>query len=262
MITTFLRQFMVGALCALLFVLGGCNQNDLLQKFASSAEQAQAKGYIDLLRQQRFDDVEKAADSSIAGATLHGTLVAMAGFIPAGEPKSITLVGAHRSLMNDTTTVNTTYEYEFPDRWLLINVALKSQAGKTTIVGFSAVPQHKSLAEQNRFTLEGKTPMLYAILALSVLLPLFTLFALVLCIRTPFKGRKWPWVLFVLVGFGRLSVNWTSGDWSFAPVYFQLFSAGAFASPYGPWTLSIALPLGALIFLLKRSKLRVVPAGA
>ena len=256
MITTFLRQFMLGALCALLFVLGGCNQNDMLQKLASPSEQTLAKRYIDLLRQQHFDDVEKAADASFADAGLHSRLAAMAGFVPAGEPKSITLVGAHRLLMDDATTVNTTYEYEFADRLLLFNIALKSKGDKTTIVGFNMVPQHQSLTEQNKFTLDGKAPMLYAVLALTVLLPLFTLFVLVLCIRTPLKGRKWPWVLFVIVGFGNLSVNWTSGDWSFLPVAAQFFSASAFAPPYGPWMLGVSLPLGALMFLLLRGKLR------
>lgn len=262
MITPFLRHFLLGPLCVLLLVLGGCNQDDLLQKFASPAEQTQAKSYVDLLRQQHFDEVEKAADPSIADAALHGKLVAMAGYIPAGEPQSITLVGAHRSVVNESTTVNTTYEYAFAGKLLLFNIALKSQGDKTTIVGLNVVPQLKSLAEQNRFTLDGKPPTLYAVLALAVLLPLFTLFVLVLCIRTPLKGRKWPWVLFVLVGFGNLSVNWTSGDWNFVPVAAQFFSASAFASPYGPWTLGVSLPVGAVLFLLMRRKLRAVPAVA
>ncbi len=262
MTTTVLRQLWIGALCALLCVLAGCNQDDVLQKFASAADQASAKGYIDLLRARRFDEIEKAADPGIAAATLHGTLPTMAGYIPAGEPKSITLVGAHRYTMGESTTVNTTYEYEYAGRLLLINVALKSEGGKSTIVGFNVVPQFKSLAEQNKFTLDGKAPMLYAILALTVLLPLFTLFALVVCIRTPLKGRKWPWVLFVIVGFGNLSVNWISGDWSFVPLTAQLFSASAFALPYGPWMFGVSLPLGALVFLTLRGRLRAGAANA
>ncbi len=259
MITTILRQILIGALCAWLCMLAGCNQSDMLQKFASPAEQVSAKGYINLLRARRFEDIEKIADPTIATASLHGTLQTMAGFIPAGEPKSITLVGAHRYTMGESTTVNLTYEYEYTGRLLLINVALKSQGVQSTIVGFNVVPQLKSLAEQNKFTLDGKTPLQYAILVLTALLPLFTLFALVVCIRTPFKGRKWPWVVLVLIGFGRLAVNWTSGDWSFMPLSVQFFSASAFAPPYGPWTLAVSLPLGALVFLLMRSRLR---AGA
>ncbi len=232
----------------------------MLQKFASPAEQTLAKGYVDALRQHHFEDLEKAMDPSIVGTMTRGTLAAMSSFIPMGEPQSITLVGAHRSILNDSTTVNTTYEYAFAGKLALVNLAIKTQADKSTIVGFSVVPQLKSLAEQNRFTLDGKTALHYVVLALTVLLPLLTLFVLVLCIRTPFEGRKWPWVVFVLVGFGKLSVNWVSGDWSFAPAVVQLFSASAFAPPYGPWTLSVSLPLGALVFLLMRSRLRASTA--
>jgi hypothetical protein len=252
---------MFAALCALLFVLGGCNSVDMLQKFASPAEQALAKSYIDALRQRHFADIVKAADPSMADAALDGQLSAWAGYVPAGEPKSVTLVGAHRLTADDATTVNMTFEYEFPGRWLLFNIALKSQAGKTTIVGFNALPQLKSLEEQNKFTLDGKTPAQYAFLALAVLLPLITLYALVLCIRTPLKGPKWPWLLFVVCGFGNFSLSWATGQWVFAPVAFQLFSASAFATPYGPWTLAVSLPLGAIVFLVLRKRLRAGVGG-
>ena len=56
----------------------GCSQNDLLQKFASPAEQATAKGYIELLRSRDFAAIEAATDQSIKGPTFHTTLEAMA----------------------------------------------------------------------------------------------------------------------------------------------------------------------------------------
>jgi hypothetical protein len=249
-----LRSFVLSLLLAM---LAGCNQADMMQKFASPADQALAKSYIDLLRQQRFEDIEKAADPSIAGPVLHDTLVQMAALIPTGEPSTITLVGAHRMKVDASSTVNLTFEYGFSGKWILTNVALKDQGGKITIVGFSVVPQPASLEEQNRFTLAGKTPFQYLVFALAILFPLITLWALVVCVKSKLKGRKWPWVLFVLLGFGKLAVNWTTGEWSFAPLSFQLFSAGVFAPLYGQWTIAIALPIGAVTFLVLRNKLSV-----
>jgi hypothetical protein len=55
-----------------------------------------------------------------------------------------------------------------------------------------------------------------------------------------------------LLGVGKFAVNWTTGQWGFMPLSFQLFSAGAFAPLYGAWTLSISLPIGAIWFLLRR----------
>lgn len=257
--SSLLRQLVVPAL---LLLLAGCSQADILQKFASPEDQELARSYIDLLRQQRFEDIENVADPSVGGASLHDTLVKMATLIPPGEPTSVTLVGAHQMKMADSSTVNLTFEYGFSGKWLVANVAVKRQGGNTTIVGFSVIPQPTSLEEQNKFTLSGKTPIQYLVLALAIILPLLTLCALVVCVRTKVKGRKWPWVLFIIFGFGKLAVNWTTGQWAFAPLSFQLFSASAFAPLYGPWTLAASVPLGAITFLLLRRRLSAPAVGS
>ena len=241
----------------ILLLLVGCSQSELLQKFASPEEQSLAKGYVDLLRQQKFDDIEKEIDASIGGASLHDTLVQMGALIPNGEPTSVKLVGAHRMNMDNSTTVNLTFEYEFSGKWLLANVAVKKQGGKNIIMGFNITPQSASLEEQNKFTLNGKTTIQYIVFTLAIIFPLLTLYALVICVRTKLKGKKWPWVLFLIFGFGKFAVNWTTGQWAFAPLSFQLSSASATAPLFGQWTLGVSLPFGAVIFLLLRKKLRV-----
>lgn len=237
--------------------LAACNQADMIQKFASPADQALAKGYLDLLRQQRFDELEKAADPSIAGSSLHASLARMATFIPPGEPSAITLVGAHRMTSGDASTADLTWEYGFSGQWILMSVAVKNQGGKASITGLSVVPQPASLEAQNRFTLTGKAPLQYAVFVLAVVFPLLSLAALVVCIRTRLQGRKWPWILFILLGLGELSVNWTTGAWSLNALAVQLFSASAFAPLYGAWTFAVSLPLGAIVFLVLRSKLGI-----
>lgn len=92
-------------------------------------------------------------------------------------------------------------------------------------------------------------------LFLAILVPLFTLYALILCIRTKIEKKKWLWVIFVLAGIASFSVDWTTGQWRIVPLSFQLLGAGASAPPYGPWVISVSLPLGAIIFLLKRKRL-------
>ena len=92
-------------------------------------------------------------------------------------------------------------------------------------------------------------------LALAVAAPLFSLYALVLCVRTRLRGKKWLWIVAILLGVGALSVNWTTGQWNFQPAYVQLLSASATASPYGPWVISVSVPLGAILFVLRRKEL-------
>jgi asparagine N-glycosylation enzyme membrane subunit Stt3 len=69
------------------------------------------------------------------------------------------------------------------------------------------------------------------------------------------KRRKWLWILFILFGFGKLSINWTTGQWGVMVLAAQLFSASAAAAYFGPWIVSVSLPVGAVLFLIKRRRL-------
>jgi hypothetical protein len=240
----------------LLVALGACSQQKMLQKFASPAEQSAARHYIDLLRQERYEAIEAAMDPTIGGPSLHGTLVSMAALIPAGEPTSVTLVGANRMKASGSETVNLTFEYNFSGKWVLANVATKRDGGPTTIVGFHIYPQPSSLEQQSKFVLGGKSAFQYLVLGLAIILPLFTLLALVICIKTKLKGRKWPWVLFVIFGIGKFALNWTTGQWGYSLLNIQLLSAGAFAPLYGQWTIFLSIPAGAIVFLVRRKHLK------
>src|SRR3954470_3471100 len=76
--------------------LTACDRQAILEKLASPAEQATAKTFIDQLRHHDFAEIEKAADASIAGPSLDGTLDKMAALMSPGPPVSVTLVGAYR----------------------------------------------------------------------------------------------------------------------------------------------------------------------
>jgi hypothetical protein len=67
--------------------------------------------------------------------------------------------------------------------------------------------------------------------------------------------RKWLWIIFILFGIGRITVNWTTNRWGFSPLSFLVFGSGAFAQPFGAWMISISFPLGAIVFLLRRKTL-------
>ncbi len=239
-----------------LVVLVGCNQDDVLQKFSSPEDQATAKAYVDQLRSRKFEQIEIALDPTIRTPNIRDTLVNMADLIPNQEPSSVSIVGAHTYSGSDVKSTNTTLEYSFGDRWLLANVAIQDKSGVKTIVGFNINPMTQSLENQNRFGLMGKSVGHYAVLAAAVVAVLVTLYALVACIRTKVMKRKWLWVLFILVGVGKIAVNWTTGEWALSTLSIQLFSASAFAPLYGPWIVAVSFPLGALIFLLyKRPRL-------
>jgi hypothetical protein len=246
-------------LSILLTALVACSQQNMLQNFASPSEQSDARHYIDLLRQQHYDVIEATIDPSIATSSMHGTLVSMAALVPAGEPTSVTLIGANRLKASGFETVNLTFEYNFSGKWMVANVATKKDGGPTTIVGLNIYPEPNSIEERNKFVLGGKSAFQYLVLGLAIVLPLFTLLTLAICIKTKLRGRKWPWVLFVIFGIGKLALNWTTGQWAFSLLNIQLLSAGAFAPLYGQWTIFLSVPVGAIVFLMRRNQLRVEP---
>jgi Na+-transporting NADH:ubiquinone oxidoreductase subunit NqrE len=124
------------------------------------------------------------------------------------------------------------------------------------------MPIARSLEEQHRFDLAGKSSLHYLWLALAVFMPSFTVFALIVCARTRLKGRKWPWIVFILFGVGAFSINWATGQLDFSPIRITLLSAGVFAAPLGPWVVSFSLPVGAFVFLARRKGLAAAAANS
>ncbi len=55
---------------------------------------------------------------------------------------------------------------------------------------------------------------------------------------------------------GLRPVSWATGQWGITALAAQLFSASAVAALYGPWMVSVSLPLGAALFLIYRRRLR------
>jgi len=261
-----MRSMIVVGLALTMGVLSACDQASLMAKMAESEDAAIARDYINQIRTGKYDSIEKNLDASVKPPNVHELLVAMGGQFPPQEPISVKLVGAHvsnASMSGKTSSrTNFMYEYQFPDRWLLANVATEKKDGAITIVGFNVAPSSDSLENINRFTLNGKGPLQYFTLLFAVAIPLFILYALVKCVRTKIEKRKWLWILFILFGIGQFAVNWTTGQWGVKLLQVQLFGAGASAPLFGPWTVFVALPVGAVIFLLRRESLMTAPIAA
>jgi hypothetical protein len=230
--------------------LTGCHPGPL-EEYAPKEDVAVAKAYIDDLRQHRFSEIEAVADPSIQSQDLPAALPKMSAAFPSGEPKSIKIVGVNIGRSPYFSSINLTFEYEFASTWVLTNVAIQKKDGKSTIFGISAYQMADSLENTNRFTLHGKSVGAYVFLACAVLVFLLSLGALGLCIFTRGLKRKWLWILFIIFGFCTFSMNWTTGMMAFKPISIQLFGVGAFAPLYSAWTISVAMPIGAIVFLIK-----------
>lgn len=250
------------AMLVAMLLLSACSQEDIVQRFSSPTDRAEAQAYINQLRSHDYEGIERAMDDRLKVPNIRSVLSTMGDAIPATDPTSIKLVGSQTKKMSDVTIVNSTFEYQFGQKWLLINVAVRQQGNARTIVGFNVTPLATSLESQNRFSLSGKSIAHYGVLVAAVLSVLITLVALVAWTRTKFTRRGWLWLLFILFGFGQFAFNWTTGGWSINPLSVHLFSAGTAAAPYGPWTILVSIPVGAICFLYSRLKRTPVTAPA
>ena len=147
------------------------------------------------------------------------------------------------------------FEYAYPEQWIVSTIVLRKYGTDATIMGLSVAPQTASLEQQATFTLRGKSLLHYIVLGAAIVIPLRILSALAICLRSKLTVRKWPWLLFISIGFGQLSFNWATGQYLFLPIAIQLFGVGAATNAYQPWTFVVSLPLGAIIFLFVRKRL-------
>jgi hypothetical protein len=247
---------------AFCLTLSGCSRAALLKMLTPPEDETFARKYVDLLRQQAFDQIEQELDPSIAGSDVRNTLATMAGVFPGGEPKSTKVVAYSFRHGRQSSTDSVTLEYEFPDRWLLVDMSIQRTGGAIRISAFRVTPIADSLEHTNRFNIVGKSALQYVILGLALAAPIFSVYVFIVCLRTKKLNLKWLWAIFILVGVGKLAINWTTGALTFTPLAFNIPCGGAASvGGYGPWVVHVHLPLGAILFLKKRSR-SVTPSEA
>ena len=242
------------ALCTLLV---GCDQATLMKKFTPQADEATARRYAELLRQGKFGQIEGDLDPSLVDSSLPGTFSEMAAFFPTDAPDSVKVVGAHISRSQELSRSDITLEYQFPTKWLLVNVITEKKGGVSTIVGLRVTPLPDSLESLNKFTLVGKSVLQYSTLICAVGSLLFTFYVFALCIRSKGMKPKWLWSIIVLVGVGYFSVNWGTGQSTFQLLAIRIPCFSMAHPPYSAWTVAAYFPLGAIAFLHRRWKMKI-----
>src|SRR5262245_8495403 len=244
------RPFLAALITLMLFT--GCSPDAALNTYPEFG-----KSLVAELQARNFEAVEAKLDLALKRTTTRAKLLEMAQVLPATAPTSVRVAQLHvmstwQLAGSEPRRVWLALQYQFTDTWVLATfVWRENERGFQAIDGFQITPLPASLETINRFTLVDKGLTHHVVLGLAVALPLFTVFGLVLCLTTSMPWRrKTLWALAILFGVTVLRFNWTNGvvvDWQ--PLSFQLFSAGYAHPELGPPMISLALPLGAIIFL-------------
>lgn len=242
-------------------LLAGCDQKALLQKFVPKDDDAFARRFLDAVRAGDYAGADQMLDASLRGEKSAGGLHDLNGVLAHGEPFSVEVIGCNvftnASTQGTTRTTNLSYQIHFSDSWAAGNVAVGHPSGGMCVLGSHFQPILDSLEALNRFTFTGKSILHYLFFAACIAVPALILVALIVCIRSQIR-RKWLWIIFILLGFVQFRLDWASGHIEVQPISFALFGASAFQpSPYAPWILGFAIPVGAIIFLVSRRRLLV-----
>lgn len=145
-------------------------------------------------------------------------------------------------------------EYAFPEHVIVTQTLMvKGADGRWQVAGFHFNGGTRAEAEAAGFTLGGKSPLHYLVLAGMVIIPLF----IVATVGTALYRRRWWWAAGALFSVMAFTVNWTTGAWSFAPLSFNILGAGFMKAggTFAPWMLTVGFPLPAILFwALKKNR--------
>jgi hypothetical protein len=235
----------------------GCDQAKLMKIMTPPEAESSARYYVDLLRQGKFDQIKSDLDPGVVDSNLRDELTQMAALFPAENPESVKVVGVDLSNGQGYSKTEITLEYQFPGKWLLVSFATQNTKNMSGIVKFRVAPSADSLENLHRFTLVGKGAVQYSILALAVCSGTFSLYALLVCVRTKDLKLKWLWMLVVLVGVEKVAVNWETGQLTFGILAIYIPNYFVNHVPYGPYTVGVCIPLGAFLFFRRQKKLRI-----
>lgn len=147
-------------------------------------------------------------------------------------------------------------QYRFPNIWVAVSLVFKTWGTQKKIIGLSIEHNDKPLHEVHAFAFFSKTAFHYLFLFLTVCVVVFCAATLVICIRSDIGKKKWLWNAFILTGEGKFCLNWTTADYGFEILDFQ-FPLYTFSKDgdYSPWIICIWMPVGAIVFLLRRKAL-------
>lgn len=247
----------------LLITVSGCDQRKFLETITPPEDDKLAREFIERLRTNDSDYIISRIDRSVWGENPRQTIMEMYEYVDHASPKNIELISCYIRYFESTNQAgkkytDLSYQIEFPASWYTANIVICTTDGLKELYGFRINKIPASLKEINRFTFEGKGLLPYVMLFVAILIPCFILFTLGLCIFTKVK-YKWLWIIFILLGFGKVTYNWTTGYILFHINFnIQLLGSGIVKSGlYAPWIITFSFPVGAILFLILRNKLRI-----
>jgi hypothetical protein len=249
-----LRVLLVLLVAAL---VAACDQQAALEGLLPKEEDAYARTVFTRLCQRDLAAIEAAVNPGVGEPdAIRAALQQAANLLPPEAPSSLRPMGVQVNVANGRRSVALTYELTFAKRWAVGLIVLRPDGARYVIDTLRVMPTADSQERLNAFDAPGKGLLHYAMLALVVVTPLFMLATFVMVLRTPGLPARWVWAVAALIGTGRITFDWTTGQWAIQALHFGLLGGGYMKPPMGPLTLIWSAPLPALAFCWQRYRTR------
>ena len=232
------------------------DHGELIEKLLPDHIDAFAKETIGYSKQKDLENVYARLDDSIKDEHVDESLVQLFEYMDKGDIIAVMATGVQSSRFKESTTYTLTYQLQYPDAYQLVNLVLLENSKGLSIKGFHINDISDSLDVLNKFTFTGKSLKHYLFFCITIAYMLFIITAFVVCVRIKNLQAKWLWAIITLIGFCKVVFNWTTGTWDINPFSFGFtFSSFIQPSPYFPSILGFYIPVGAVIFFIKRTSL-------
>jgi hypothetical protein len=246
------------ALCA-----ASCSPEAFLDKLATSPEGQYAEAALAEARSGHVDELRARLVREASAPDLEARLASMVAHFPKATPSRVRLVGYNAEhVVGGISRYVFTYESFYPGGNLVSDVVVRRDNGNLELERIHLQRIPATLEVLNAFTLHGKGAAQYAVLAAALAVLGTTLVALVLWFRSGRIRGRWWWLVAILVGMGKIGVQWTNRTVIAQSFAIQLLSCGFSRDGlYGPWTLAVSIPVGALAFIIARPLLLARATG-
>jgi len=244
-----------GLLILLVGLLFSCNPDVDFKNIVPQNVDSFATGFIEDIKQGAIEKCLTQVTPEMNNKEGRDYLTNASNNFQALKIDSFRIIGARKtSLMgeNGFTNYSIDYEYFIKDKFLYFNFGIHEEKDKLTITAFDGRVFETSLTETHSFTFKDKGFVHYLFILFAVLVPIFILVTLFFAIRTK-MDKKWLWIIGILLGFVKFSLNWTTGQVGFQTLSFQILGAGLTKSGLvAPWTISFSLPVIGIYFWIKK----------
>ncbi len=242
--------------------LAGCK--GLAGDLKGTSNEAQvAREALDALAKGNVDAVLSRWDPTLVDSDITAALGQVAMLFPHEPPRSVRVIGANRGQRTGggdapAKMCTITFESVYAHTMIVSAVVLRTDGSEPQLIGFHSSP---AVAGNVKGVGVEQVPFVVTFIFLMIGAAGVTVAAIRVWIRRRKRLRhRILWLLAISLGLFRVDLMLSVGRIGFQLFAVQLFSVGFWgAARFTSWTLSLSLPVGAIVFLIRAAQDNLSP---